>query len=81
MCHAQAHYHWKESYACSGVINNFEVFDIDALKWSDLTSKVKGLPKARCGHGLLSFGGKLYVWGGWDGLGGWIVAIFRSPEL
>ena len=51
------------------MLKDFQAFDIGALAWTDLTSNVKGLPSARSGHGLLSFGGKLYAWGGWDGAG------------
>jgi hypothetical protein len=52
----------------AGLLGDFLVFDTMSLVWTDLLGQARGVvPAARCGHGLTSVDGKLYIFGGYGG--------------
>ena len=60
------------SYAVffSGAMNDFFVFNVSAMKWTNMVPIVRGqLPSPRFSHGLILLGGSIYVFGGQNSSG------------
>jgi hypothetical protein len=54
----------------AGIQNDLHAYDPVSMTWFDLSTYTLGTPPtARSGHGFTSTGGKLYVHGGFDGIG------------
>jgi hypothetical protein len=51
-------------------MNDLFTFDPETMTWSDITKAFRGqAPSQRVSHGFSSNVGKLYLFGGFDGLG------------
>ena len=55
------------SHSCAGLVNDLHMFSPSLNSW--LTLSNGSGPSPRQSHGFASCGNKLYVFGGWDGIG------------
>jgi hypothetical protein len=59
------------TFCCTVTFQDLHVYESSARAWTDLSAAASGTPpSARYSHGFTSAGGKLYVHGGQERLGG-----------
>lgn len=57
----------------AGLLNDLHKFDLGSSTWTMVpATDASPAPSPRRSHGFAGCGGKLYVFGGWDGQGEWL---------